>query len=411
MIGTIRKITEYKKVEEEKLNMERQVQQKQKMENLFTLAGGIAHDLNNLLMVVLGHAELALKEISPVSHARRNLEEITIAAHRATDLSLQILAYAGKTSSALERVGLGDLVGEMAEMLETAISKKANLTLNLEKGLPSIQADPGQIRQIVMNLVTNALEAIGDRGGEISVSVGVTRCDVEDLRQTERPENLVSGLCVSLEVTDTGIGMDAKTHSEIFEPFFPTKFTGRGLGLAAVLGIVRAHGGELKVHSEPGKGTTFKVLFPAGKDAGKEARANGSSLLADWRGKGMILLVDDEESLIDVVARHLNQMGLTVLTATDGQQAVILYRERGKEIDLVLMDLMMPHMDGEEAFCELRKLNPDVRVVIASGCRHEDVRSRFAGKSLAGILQKPYTPAELLETLAGLLPKRVDGEG
>ncbi|MDD5762405.1 MAG: response regulator [bacterium] len=212
-------------------------------------------------------------------------------------------------------------------------------------------------------------------------------------------------------MTDTSIGMDAKTRSRIFEPFFSTKFTGRGLGLAAVLGTVRALKGTLIVYSEPGKGTTFKVLFPAVKDAGTEAGTNDSSLLADWRGMGTILLVDDEKSLIDMEVRVLKQMGFTVLTAADGQQAVNLYRERGKEIDLVLMDLMMPHMDGAKAFCELRQLNPDIRVVIASGCSHEDVRSRFAGKSLAGILQKPYTPAELLETLNGLLPKRVDGEG
>ena len=244
-----------------------------------------------------------------------------------------------------------------------------------------------------MNLIINASESLGDRGGVITVSVGSTRCDEEYLRTTELHDHLSPGLYVHLEVTDTGSGMDAETQARIFEPFFSTKFTGRGLGLAAVLGIVRAHKGALKVYSEPGKGTTFKVLFPAVEDAGTEARTSDSSSLADWRGKGTILLVDDEESLIDMGTQMLERLGFTVLTAADGQQAVDLYRERGKEIDLVLMDLTMPHMDGAEAFGELRRLNPEVRIVLASGYSHEDVATRFAGKGLDGILQKPYNLA------------------
>jgi CheY-like chemotaxis protein len=245
----------------------------------------------------------------------------------------------------------------------------------------------------------------------ITVSVGATRCDEEYLRKTELHDALAPGLYVHLEVTDTGGGMDAQTRSRIFEPFFSTKFTGRGLGLAAVLGIVRSHKGALKVYSEPGKGTTFKILFPAQEDAGEGARISASSPLADWRGKGTILLVDDEESLIALGARMLEHLGFTVLTAGDGLQAVDLYRGRGKEIDLVLMDLTMPHMDGAEAFGELRRLNPDIRIVLASGYSHEDVASRFAGKGLSGVLQKPYTLAKLREALAGLMPKRPAGEG
>ncbi len=392
---------------------ERMLQQQfhaaRKMEALGTMAGGIAHDFNNLLTVVLGHAEFALKDIPPKSPAHWSLTEITNAARRAADLSLQMLAYTGKSSFAIERVELSGLVEEMSRLLETTISKKAILNLHLERGLPPIQADPSQIRQIVMNLIVNASEAIGDRSGVVTVSVGATRCDEEYLRKTEVHDNLAPGPYVYLEVADTGCGMDAGTRSRIFEPFFSTKFTGRGLGLAAALGIVRAHKGTLKVDSEPGEGTTFKILFPAMEDAGEKARSNESSPLADWRGKGTILLVDDEESLLALGARMLEHLGFTVLTAADGLQAVELYRQRGKEIDLVLMDLTMPHMDGAEAFGELRRLNPDVRVILASGYGKEDVASRFAGNGIDGVLQKPYTLARLRESLAGLMPKRLDG--
>jgi len=408
--GMAHDVTERKRAEEEKRNLEEQVRRTQKLESLGVLAGGIAHDFNNILMAVLGHAELALDEISPMSPARRSLTEITTAARRAADLCRQMLAYAGKASFALERVGLRDLVEEMAHLLKTAISKKAILNLNLERGLPPIEADPSQIRQIVMNLIINASEAIGDRSGVITVSVGATRCDEEYLSRTELQETLAPGLYLHLEVADTGCGIGEEARSRIFEPFFSTKFTGRGLGLAAVLGIVRAHKGALKVYSEPGKGTTFKILFPAKEGTVEGARTMEPTPLADWRGKGTILLVDDEESLVALGARMLEHLGFTVLMASDGLQAVELYRERGKEIDLVLMDLTMPHMDGAEAFGELRRLNPGVRVVLASGYSHEDVASRFAGKGLDGVLQKPYTLLKLRESLAGVMPKRREGD-
>jgi signal transduction histidine kinase len=262
-------VTEQKAAVEAKMNLERQMQQAQKMESLGVLAGGIAHDFNNLLMVIMGHAELALTGISPTSAARGSLTEITLAARRAADLSRQMLAYAGKAAFAVEPVGLGDLVEEMAHLLKAAISKKATLDLNLERGLPPVLADPSQIRQVVMNLIINASEALEDRDGVITASVGTTHCDEEYLRETEMHDDIAPGPYVYLEVTDTGHGMDAGTRSRIFEPFYSTKFTGRGLGLAAVMGIVRAHKGTVKVSSELGKGTTFKVLFPVLEDAGK----------------------------------------------------------------------------------------------------------------------------------------------
>jgi len=404
MISTVWDVTEHKRAEEEQRKLDRKVQHAQRLESLGMLAGGIAHDFNNILMAVLGHAELAMVKLPPMSPARNALAEIITAARNAADLCRQMLTYSGRTSSALEKIDLRELVEEMLHLLKTAISKKALLNLNLDRDLIPIRGDPSQIRQILMNLIINASEAIGDRSGVITVAAGATRCDRDYLESTELGDAIPPGLYMHLEVADTGCGMDARTKARVFEPFFSTKFTGRGLGLAAVLGIVRAHKGALKVYSEPGKGTTFKILFPALTKEQEVARPPESSSLANWRGKGTILLVDDEESLIALGGRMLEHLGFDVLTASDGREAVDLYRKRAGEIDLVLLDLTMPHMDGGEAFGELRRINPDVRVILSSGYSRDDVAGRFAGKNLAGVLQKPYTLAKLTESLSAVIP-------
>ena len=402
MISTVWDVTEHKRAEEEQRKLDRKVQHAQRLESLGMLAGGIAHDFNNILMAVLGHAELTLAKLPPMSPARGALAEIITAAHHAADLCRQMLTYSGRTSTPVAKIGLRELVEEMAHLLKTAISKKAILNLNLGRQLLPVQGDPSQIRQILMNLIINASEAIGDRSGVITVSVGATRCDRQYLESTELGDAIPPGLYMHLEVTDTGYGMDARTKERIFEPFFSTKFTGRGLGLAAVLGIVRAHKGALKVYSEPGKGTTFKILFPALEEKGTDDKPPAP---AAWRGKGTILLVDDEQSLCALGARMLEHLGFDVLTASDGREAVDLYRKRAGEIALVLLDLTMPHMDGSEAFGELRRINPDVRVILSSGYSREDVAGRFAGKNLAGVLQKPYTLAKLTELLSEVIPR------
>jgi PAS domain S-box-containing protein len=402
----VRDISERKRSEADRLKMERQIEQTQKLESLGVLAGGIAHDFNNILMAVLGHAELAMEELSPMSPVREGLRAIAAAARRAAELCRQMLAYAGKANFTLEKTDLRELINEMAHLLKTSISKKAILNLHLERGLPLVEVDQSQIRQIVLNLIINASEAIGDRSGVITVGVGATRCDEEYLRKTELNDDLIPGLYVHLEVTDTGCGMDAEMRRRIFEPFFTTKFAGRGLGLAAVMGIVRAHKGALKVYSEPGKGTTFKILFPTLEIIDRPSQPNGDECEEDWRGRGTILLVDDEESLLALGARMLERMGFTVLTAADGAEALERYRERQSEIDLVLLDLTMPHMDGAQAFGELRRINPAIRVVLASGYSEDDVAARFAGKGLDGVLPKPYTLNKLKELISTLLPCR-----
>ena len=384
-------VTEHRHATDEHNRLERQIQHTQKLESLGVLAGGIAHDFNNILMAILGHADLALLELPAMSPARENLLEIEKASRRAADLCRQMLAYSGRGKFIVETIDLRTMVEEMVHLLKTSISKKNILNLHLEKNLPPIRGDATQIRQVLMNLVLNASEAIGDRSGVITISTGAMECSRGYLTGTYLDENLSEGIYDWIEVSDTGCGMDKETQGRLFEPFFTTKFTGRGLGMAAALGIVRGHKGALKVYSELGKGTTFKILFPAVEsDKPGEALANGEKDRI-WTGKGTILLVDDEETIRALGAKMMTRLGFSVLTAEDGRVAVDLYRERQAEIVLVVLDLTMPHMNGEEAFRELRQLSPNVRVIMSSGYTEHDIVSRFSGKGLAGFIQKPYT--------------------
>ncbi len=395
-------ITELKRIEEERRNLEAQVQQVQKLESLGVLAGGIAHDFNNLLMGILGNADLALTDLSPVSPVRDNIKEIEIAARRAAELSRQMLAYSGKGRFVVEPIDLNSVVEEMTHLLDVGISKSAVLKYNLADNLPAVEADATQIRQIVMNLITNASDAIGKRSGIISISTGAMNCDRNYLNETFYKEKLPEGFYVYLEVADTGGGMDEETQVKIFDPFFTTKFTGRGLGLAAVLGIVRSHGGAIKVYSEPGKGTTFKVLFPASE---KPAESIGSEFsgVEDWQVGGTVLLVDDEETVRSVGKSMLEKIGFRVLVASNGREAVGIFQEHSKEIVCVLLDLTMPHMDGEETFRNLGRIKKGVPVILSSGYNEQDVVNRFAGKGLAGFIQKPYQVASLAAKLREVL--------
>ncbi len=401
ILGTHTDITERKQIEAERLEMERRLLHTQKLESLGVLAGGIAHDFNNLLMVILGYADLSLLEVSPVSPVRPKIQEIIKASHRAADLCRQMLAYSGKGNFVIEHMYLNEVIEEMTHMLKTSISKKVLLNLNLEKMAPPIEGDPAQIRQVIMNLVINASEAIGDKSGVVTVSTGARYCDAAYLQETFHVDSLPAGLYVSAEVSDTGCGMDRETQLRIFEPFFTTKFTGRGLGMSAVLGIMRGHKGALKVYSEPGRGTTFRLLFPASAEAGKTSTGEGAAPGSEWHGSGTVLLVDDEETVLAVGRSMLETLGFSVITAWDGREAVEVYRLRGREIAFVVMDLTMPHMSGEEAFRELRRIDPGVKVFISSGYSEWEISARFAGKSLAGFIQKPYQIAELRNVLRG----------
>ncbi|MEI6704286.1 MAG: ATP-binding protein, partial [Deltaproteobacteria bacterium] len=336
-------ITDRLKVEEERIQLEKQVLHAQKLESLGVLAGGIAHDFNNILTSIIGNADLALMRINKESPATDNLHRIEQAAARAADLAKQMLAYSGKGKFVVENIDLNILLEEMLHMLEVSISKKSLLRLNLTPNLPSIEADATQIRQILMNLVINASEAIGDKSGVIAITTGCMDCDRSYLKDVWLDENISEGLYVYLEIADTGCGMDKETLAKLFDPFFTTKFTGRGLGMAAVLGIVRGHKGAIKVYSEPTRGTTFKVLFPA---SSKPAEIfNYDSLHDDWQGEGKVLLVDDEETVRGVGSEMLKALGFTPITANDGREAISRYKEH-PDFRFVILDLTMPHMDG-----------------------------------------------------------------
>lgn len=387
LLGITRDITARKHSEEEQENLQKQMLHVQKLESLGVLAGGIAHDFNNILTAIIGNADLALMRISKESPVAENLHRIEQAAARAADLAKQMLAYSGKGKFVVETLDLNKLVEEMWHMLEVSISKKAVLRLTPYHHLPAVEADATQIRQIIMNLVINASEAIGDKNGVIAVTTGCQECSEAYLKGAWLSAPIPEGQYVYLEVTDTGCGMDKETQGKIFDPFFTTKFTGRGLGMAAVLGIVRGHKGAIMVQSELNKGTTFKILLPASDCPAEEF--NEDTVHEDKRCEGTVLLVDDEETVRGIGAEMLMELGFEVITANDGREALDKYRDN-PGITLVILDLTMPQMDGGQCFRELKQLDSKVKVIVSSGFSEQEVEQTFASKGLAGFIQKPY---------------------
>jgi PAS domain S-box-containing protein len=407
-LTVVQDVTARKKAEEEKLVLERQVQQAQKLESLGVLAGGIAHDFNNLLVGILGNAELALMHLPQKSPAREIIQNMVGVSTRAADLAKQMLAYSGKGMFVIEPLELESLVIEMTPLLKSLISKKAVVNFDFAKNVPAIEADATQMRQIIMNLVVNAAEAIGDESGIISVRTGIMDCDRLYLDETYLDNDLPEGIYSYLEVSDTGCGMDKEAVGKIFDPFYTTKFTGRGLGLAAVLGIVRGHKGAIKVYSEPDQGTIFKVLFPSVKNQlPTEERIPAEELYDGALEAKRVLLVDDEETVRTVARTILDVFKMEVVTANDGKHALELFEKEPDNFDCVLLDLTMPFLDGEETYREMRRIKKDVRVVLSSGYNQQDLISRFAGKGLAGFIQKPYGPTKLREALLDALSKKL----
>jgi signal transduction histidine kinase/ActR/RegA family two-component response regulator len=380
---------ERKLAEEERERLEGQVRHAQKLESLGVLAGGIAHDFNNLLTGVLGNLELALLQVEEGSPAARSLTAARASAERAAELSRQMLAYSGKGSFVIEAVDLNGLVTEIGSLLEVSVSKNVVLSYDLCRDLPPVVADVTQLHQVILNLVTNASDSVGEEGGVVTLRTGVRNCDRAYLTETYLDDKLPVGDYLFLEVTDTGCGMDAETMQRIFDPFFTTKFTGRGLGLASALGIVRGHSGAIKVESEPNRGTAFTVLLPVGNCAPPRTVEQMREEAAPDDG-GTVLLVDDEDAVRDIGRRLLEEAGFEVVGAADGTEAVDYYREHADEVSCVLLDLTMPKMGGEETFRELRKIRGDVRVVLSSGFSEQEAVGRFAEGGITGFVQKPY---------------------
>ena len=397
-----RDITERKRAQVQQEKLEAQMQQTQKLESLGVLAGGIAHDFNNLLVPILGNARLAESELAPDSPAGPFIERIATAALRTSELTNQLLAYAGRGTLTAQPLDVCELLREMGDLLHTAISREVEIRYEVPDTFSLIEGDTAQLRQVVLNLIINASEAIGDGPGVVTIGAGTIEADRACLDQTYLGPELPEGSYVYVDIRDTGCGMDEETRSKIFDPFFTTKFTGRGLGLAALLGIVRAHRGAVRVESEPGRGTRFQLLFPcvSGPAAAVE-KAIAHPL--EWRGSGTVLVVDDEEPVRELLGHVLPKCGLSVITANDGREAVERFREHAPKIAAVLLDLTMPGIEGLEAFVEMRKIRPDARIILSSGYGAMDIAARFEGQRVDGFLQKPYEPEALIQNLRELL--------
>jgi two-component system, cell cycle sensor histidine kinase and response regulator CckA len=385
----------------ERERLEAQLRQSQKLESLGVLAGGVAHDFNNLLVGIMGNASLAMEQLPANAPVQRLLEKVVNASRRATDLTQRMLAYAGRATCDVQIMDLNALVREMADFATAGLPKNVTLHMHPQPGLPLIKADSGQVQQVIMNLLINAAEAIGEGGGSVTVSTWTEELDADRITTEFAEHRLTPGRYVGLEVRDTGCGMAPDILGRIFDPFFTTKFAGRGLGLSAILGIVRAHHGAVTVMSEVGVGTVFRVLLPA-------VVGRPSQVTAENKGNGLprgstVLVIDDEEDIRDVVQAVLQSRGIGVLTAEDGRRGIELFKQHADAIDAVLLDMNMPGMSGEAVFSALLALRPDVKVILSTGYSEQEAALRFADAPLAGFVHKPYTATALVDKIGSAI--------
>lgn len=377
----------------------------QKLESLGVLAGGIAHDFNNLLVAMLGQNSLALAKIEASHPAKRHIVQSIAASERAATLTQQMLAYSGRGSFTIGAINLNQLIADNLKLFEVSIPKRVQLVTNLLPNLPCIEADTAQMQQLIMNLIINAGQAIGDKNGRITISTSIEMITPDRGEFWEiTGDTLVPGAYASIQVQDDGMGMDEDTKNKIFDPFYTTKETGTGLGLAAALGIIRGHNGGIRLYSEVGYGTVFHLLFPLMEEAlptGNRDVVLGDS--AELTQTHTILVIDDEVDIVNTVADMLELKDIATIQTTRGKDAVRIYRQRQDEISLVLLDLMMPGMNGEEVFHKLRDINPDVKVVLSSGYSEAEATRRFIGQRLADFIQKPYDFNTLINKISGSL--------
>ena len=395
-------ITARKDAEAARLELERKLLEGQKLESLGLLAGGIAHDFNNLLSTILGNAGILRSTEVPGLAGNPQLAAIEMAALRAAELCRQMLAYAGRGNFVIEPTDLTTLTGDLVPLLDVSIAHQATLSLQLAPDLPTVMADATQLRQIVMNLVLNAADAIGDRGGTIAISTGVVAAERSFLAACVTGGALPPAHYVFLEVCDTGVGMPPEVVAKIFDPFYTTKFAGRGLGLAAVLGIVRAHHGALHVRSTVGRGTAFRLLLPPVTHALPPPKPAPAVPVARWKRTGMALVVDDEEPVRTMLLEILKYIGFTATGATGGAEAVELFQARAGGFDLVVLDMVMPGQTLEQTLVALRAVDPRVRVLLVSGDTPNDAIGRLGDGRPLAFLSKPFTREALERALQDL---------
>lgn len=398
--GNVRNISERKAAEQKSRELTGQLQQAQKMESIGVLAGGIAHDFNNLLVGVMGNAELAMLDTPEEVEAYQYLQQILKASRRGADLVGQILAYSGQGCFAMGQQNINALVLDISGLLGTAIGKQAKLELQLMDELPFVYGDKNQLAQLIMNLMTNASEALRGTPGSIQLRTGVRQLGEDDFSRMYMSTDLQEDEYVFVEVSDNGCGMDEKTQKRIFDPFFTTKENGTGLGLAALLGIVHGHKGTLALQSAPGQGSCFTVYIPLAPAAKAEHPVRSIPTTEETPlAPATVLIVDDEEAVRKVASGFLTHAGLNVLTASDGEECIELFRRHAEKIALVVLDLTMPGINGEQAFHAIHAIRPSVPVLLSSGFSESEAINRLGNRGMAGFIHKPYSRKSFIDEI------------
>jgi PAS domain S-box-containing protein len=407
IVGVTRDIHERKIDQIRRETLQKKLEEMQKLESLGLLAGGIAHDFNNLLLGIMGNADLALMEADDPATVRESLEQLQGSAQRAAELCNQLLAYSGKGRFVVRAMDLRELVEEMGELLRVSVNKKIKLEYTFQERPLIIEGDVTQIRQILMNLVFNARDAIDDNEGTIRIEVGVEHYSREELESAFLADNASEGNFVFVEVSDTGCGMDTQAISGMFQPFFTTKEKGHGLGLSAVLGIVRGHRGGIRVHTELEEGTSIRIAFPSSEKAAIHLNGTKNSTVSEAPISGTILVADDEKIVRTMIRTVLEKNGFEVLMADDGKEAVDIFTERDGDCDAVILDLSMPRMNGREALEELKKIDPHVQVILASGFNEYDAVTGADDPAISKFIQKPYRLDDLINAVRTAVRNRV----
>jgi PAS domain S-box-containing protein len=400
IVVTVRDVTERENSEAERRRLEQRVNEGERLRSLGVLAGGIAHDFNNLLVAIRGNAELLLGRAGTTGEEREMLEEIEDAAGRSADLTHKLLAYAGEGRAELSTLDLGSLLQEVERLTKRRLPEGATLRVESEGRTPWVHADVAQLHQVVMNLVVNATEALDLQGGEILLRSGITPVDQKLLERCRIPYELADGDYAYVEVRDNGSGMTAETLDHLFDPFFSTKFRGRGLGLAALLGILRRHRGNLWVESAEGVGSIFCVLLPLTAPPAEDTRPVPDS--AEASDAGVVLVVDDESQVRTVISKMLQRAGFAPISCATGQEALDHLDAGTENVVAIVLDLEMPGMHGTETFAALRGRRPELPVLIASGHGELDFEERMGEAERIDFIRKPFTADALADKLRAL---------